>query len=479
MLGVLLILFLARTLAYPVDVPPNNPIQPAFPVLNSIVDAAGCIRDPRRVRSLPELLYNCFGTIAICTYIAIHPNMPDRRDSFSKKVKQKLQTTICALLAPEAVIVWAMKQNILASKIADHYKVYGWTKTHGFFVLMGGLIYDDGKRYRVVTIDGNGTGNVYLGGEPEEWMKDIRMPIVSEEEILDKAKGDLLSKLLAVLQTSWFVLQCITRHAQGLVITELELVTLAFATLNVITYFLWWNKPLNASYPIYFKSDGQRSNGPLSMATQGSNSWQSEGYRGWWIGSLWDWIFPESEKSVWRRVKEDIKQSLLMTIWKRLIKNPFVVIFRPLWDMTGCFEVNATSVSPYFSGRIPFKDIIVVAYGAATIGVVFGGLHLIGWNFDFPTEKEKLVWRISSVVVAAFPALYTPTLNLLHSVDQNNLSVFGDILHRFACYLTFFIAPIAYALARIALLVLPLFALRNLPPSAYENVLWSEYIPHI
>ncbi|KAF8648190.1 hypothetical protein AX16_006329 [Volvariella volvacea WC 439] len=478
MLGALLILFLARTLAYPVDAPPDNPLPPtsSSPILNAVVDAAGCIRDPKRVRSLWELLYSCLGTIAICTYIAIHPNMPDLRDSWSTRMLQKLKTTFYALLAPEAVIVWAMSQNLIASRVAEQYKAYGWTKTHGFFVQMGGLIYDDGKSYRVITVDGDGTGDVWIGGEKEEWMKNLRMPIVAEEEILDKAKGDLLSKMIAVLQTSWFVLQCITRHAQGLNITELELVTLAFATLNIITYFLWWKKPLNASYPIYFKPDGQRSNGPLRVPEV--DNWRSESYRGWWIGSVWDCIWPDSEKSLWQRMKEDIgKRSLLTTFWKRLIKNPFAALFGPLLDMisTGPGISKQMSVTPYSSGYVREKDHALILYGSVVIGVFFGAVHLIGWNFKFPTEEEKKLWRTSSLVVTLFPTL----IALKQALENMEDSSLRNDLDKIASFLFLLIAPVIYVLARLVLLVLPLFALRDLPPSAYQNVVWSQYIPHI
>ncbi|KAF8640191.1 hypothetical protein AX16_010246 [Volvariella volvacea WC 439] len=38
-------------------------------------------------------------------------------------------------------------------------------------------------------------------------------PTISEEEIMDKAKGDFLAKVVVVMQTSWFVVQCVPRHA--------------------------------------------------------------------------------------------------------------------------------------------------------------------------------------------------------------------------------------------------------------------------
>ncbi|TFK63221.1 hypothetical protein BDN72DRAFT_776182, partial [Pluteus cervinus] len=61
--------------------------------------------------------------------------------------------------------------------------------------------------------------------------------------INDKSKGDLLSKGLVASQTTWFVVECMARLHLGLPLVELEVITLAFATLNVVTYGLWWYKP--------------------------------------------------------------------------------------------------------------------------------------------------------------------------------------------------------------------------------------------
>ncbi|THV01573.1 hypothetical protein K435DRAFT_616207, partial [Dendrothele bispora CBS 962.96] len=66
---------------------------------------------------------------------------------------------------------------------------------------------------------------------------------ITEDEITAKSKTDFLTKFIAVGQTTWFTVQCITRVTEGLVVTNLEIVTVAFAFLNIATYFLWWNKP--------------------------------------------------------------------------------------------------------------------------------------------------------------------------------------------------------------------------------------------
>lgn len=86
----------------------------------------------------------------------------------------------------------------------------------------------------------------YMYFNDERIMKeDITFILPREEDIKDKGKGDGLSKGLVVGQTLWFIAQCLSRWQQGLVVTELELVTLAFAALNGAIYFLWWHKPLD------------------------------------------------------------------------------------------------------------------------------------------------------------------------------------------------------------------------------------------
>ena len=78
----------------------------------------------------------------------------------------------------------------------------------------------------------------------------IAFPEITDAEIKDKTRGDFLSKVIAILQTTWFIVQCAARAAQGLAITELELVTLALASLNGVMYFFWWNKPLGVNQPV-------------------------------------------------------------------------------------------------------------------------------------------------------------------------------------------------------------------------------------
>ena len=87
----------------------------------------------------------------------------------------------------------------------------------------------------------------------------IDIPEITAHDIQDRSKGDVLFKLIAILQTTWFIIQCIARGQQRLALTELELVTLALASLNGVTFGIWWHKPLGVEEPvkIYLKTDAR------------------------------------------------------------------------------------------------------------------------------------------------------------------------------------------------------------------------------
>ena len=89
---------------------------------------------------------------------------------------------------------------------------------------------------------------------------EFEFPDISEADIQDRSKGDILFKLIAILQTTWFIIQCIARGQQGLALTELELVTLALASLNAVTFAIWWYKPLGVQEPmkIFAKTEARR-----------------------------------------------------------------------------------------------------------------------------------------------------------------------------------------------------------------------------
>lgn len=71
-------------------------------------------------------------------------------------------------------------------------------------------------------------------------------------EIFDRSKGDMVTKSLTLLQTTWFIVTLGARRVQNLNVTALEILTLAYAVMNLFIYIFWWDKPLNVHSPIVF-----------------------------------------------------------------------------------------------------------------------------------------------------------------------------------------------------------------------------------
>jgi len=96
---------------------------------------------------------------------------------------------------------------------------------------------------------------------------------VTFSDIKDRSKGDLLSKGIAILQTTWFILQCVARREQELALTELKLVTLALASLNATTYVFWWHKPLGVQEPvrICYKPEANADERPIETVKDASD----------------------------------------------------------------------------------------------------------------------------------------------------------------------------------------------------------------
>ncbi|KAF8648130.1 hypothetical protein AX16_006380 [Volvariella volvacea WC 439] len=467
----------ARSLASPTPVAiPSSPIPSPLCAVTAALSAGAC--DPNKKRTIFDIVYSCLGVIFLCTYISIHHNIPDQNDSWAKKTWLKIRTMLYAMVAPEVVIMWALRQRIMAGKIADEYKECGWTKTHGFFVQMGGLMLEGEEtgKYKVVESD-------YLRRKDQvieifRWPGQVigKVPKIRTKEIQDRGKGDILSKAIVVLQTSWFVVQCIARCIEGLALTELELVTLAFAALNAVTYVLWWDKPLSVEYPIYVDKEGKRVDGP-----------EEEEEEAWYTKA---WKVLTGSQSGGDRGEEGVgllegpqknagsERYAAKSVWKDMIKKPFVLIFGPLFEMTNVEETGRkTSVHSFYAAALDADQHRLAYFVASVIGIIFGGIHLIGWNFSFLTATELWLWRASSLVLTVVPAIIAISWPL--KVDWWSVENSDPFIHRVLWFLVARIGTPLYVAARVVILLLAFFSLRDLPDSAFDNIKWSNFIPHI
>ena len=155
-------------------------------------------------------------------------------------------------------IVFALHINYFKSLIGRL-----WSRTHGFFIVIGGF-----HLFKRVPEEQSGSQSISQEKDDplhrllaDNLVRDDFYPftMLTEAEIKDQGKSDWLAKTLVLVQTSWFVMQCIARAIEHLPITHLEIVTLAYAAMNFVIYIFWWNKHLNVNQPVqvFRKSDAE------------------------------------------------------------------------------------------------------------------------------------------------------------------------------------------------------------------------------
>ncbi|KAL8652818.1 MAG: hypothetical protein Q9210_002467, partial [Variospora velana] len=114
---------------------------------------------------------------------------------------------------------------------------------YGFYVLMGGFAINASPlhdRLQTVLLTPNGVLHLAERG---------RFIHISDLEIEDKSKANVLAKFLVILQFLWTMAEVLSRKAMGLPISVLEVHTLVQAGCALIMYSLWFNKPLDVDEP--------------------------------------------------------------------------------------------------------------------------------------------------------------------------------------------------------------------------------------
>ncbi|KAL5332336.1 hypothetical protein BJX70DRAFT_384443 [Aspergillus crustosus] len=181
-------------------------------------------------------------------------------------------------------------------------------------------------------------------------------PVVTAADIDNQSKSDPFTKAFAVLQCAWLIVQSITRASHGLPLTELELSTLAFIPCAFLMYTLWSYKPF----------DSQRA---ISLRC----------------------VLDETKT---RRVRAHLELNNDETRVRELdIYSGFELLF-------GFVEANHER----------FWPVTIFFNGTA---VAFSAIHIIAWNWDFPSATIKTLWRIFSLVATCFPIAWVIVAFLL------------------------------------------------------------------
>lgn len=464
--------------------------------------------------------------------------------------KNKGIWSIATLLFPEITLCIAaherrtaiLLRNEMRRLHAGHYQ--HWNTTLGYYAVMGGIVVKktggDNEQPVVEEVRSERPGlekdgDVIVGTgspepelperKPEKWDYHRRtltprgvfrlaclgkLPLwIKPQTVKDKNKASILAKFLVCFQAIWIIVQVLGRYIEGLPVTLLELYTVLHTMCAVAMYVIWMEKPFDIRQPSVIHLSA--SDLDLLLKPEAANANQLG------VDVFWNHGYPHCltqraglGKLLFRQLWNWEEYKEAETLLQRLY--PLLSAYVALWNGMNHFLVETLALS--------------------FVGFAYGGLHLLAWNYQFPSSSEHTIWKVASVWTAGtvcgfcftIPGGYigmliwakieekrkgdeerrgseadvkrpglrrTSRLPLLpgHFSMSRTVRAVTDFLLKnvtdqfFAWFLYFFVigfllAIIPAFLARLFLLVESFIAMRRLQVGSYDVVQWGNFMPH-
>ncbi|VUC28795.1 unnamed protein product [Clonostachys rosea] len=395
-------------------------------------------------RGTLDIIWSCILVLVTCTWTVLHINVPEPDEAFGSKMLRKLRWAVWTIFAPEDVMLAAAlhwtsarisKREMNSAGISD------WTIAHGFLADSGGFMLrtPDFPPFPV-----NSRGVLYLVTKNY-----IEVPTVTKAQIEDSSKSDRLGKTVALTQSIYLVCQVIGRAVQGLEVTCLEILTLAYLNCALPTYYFWLNKPLDREVPIYIDMEV-----PISTVLREAGDIAAHQYR----DTPLDFV-EQPGWAAWRR--------------RQRFSHFFGLTKRPL-------------------RRVPNDYVCLPSFWVAVSTWFFttthSAIHLAAWNSDLPSQAEAYLWKASAICLLAilFSSGIVGVISLTPGFDYT-ITTLGiwekrttkpSAWHDWAIDGPGTLASILYFMAKTVLLVLSFTTLRWMPASAFKTVEWADFLPH-
>ena len=301
-------------------------------------------------RGTYSILWSCLATIFLCTWSALHLDIPNRHGRWFLLFR-KVRWMFIALIMPEFIaarsaIAFLMARNLL-KYLAEH-EYSGWTMTYAQFAFAGGFCIDspqEGKSHCSIKELYELIKNGEIDGLP-----------ISEEELKSRGRSDWVVKFIALVQIGWFGLQTLFRAIQHYHIAGLEIMTLAFIFCSIFTYGFCFKQPQGVEYMVQLRTRDTAhilDDGLLNPGSDGSKRARAET----------ESALPTSGIQT---IRPDVASEDGIPGWSPLIVNTLLLFF----------------------------------------SCGFGAIHCLAWNSSFPTSEERLAWRICSVGITALPIIF-------------------------------------------------------------------------
>ncbi|KAK1235104.1 hypothetical protein PQX77_001680 [Marasmius sp. AFHP31] len=476
--------------------------------------APTCLSCPA-TRTTVNVFWSCLSIIILCTWTSVRPNVPSvpRSGHWVLICWDKAAIFFVALLAPEIIVLWSVRQRLAAQKMVEGYKDRGWTMSHAFFALMGGFaLYDSEGKFLFHLWDERFCGHHKDEGGWDGFSKQQRklekllplgrdqsysslleycvvnnMITITEEEIQNLGHTDLLTKAITIIQTLQFITNCVARGVSGLAITELEFLTLGFAALNLVSYSFWWHKPSGIDFPVRImdiskfippeqpsvaQDKNEESNFTVRLGTD-TPAMPTEARAPGILSVLWDRIRNDYIDGEWNTYDLGHK-----TLW--ILRVPLKIFWQTInYALDGDVNHNPqpergnifSGGNPDYVDESPLPSILM--FSTAVILGVFYCIPIMLNYRDFPGHIiDHHLWTAFALATTVLPLVF-----LIMHIFEKYRNTDGE----FTLPGVFVALSVVafHPLARIALMVLAVKQLTDLPSAALRRVDWTNLIPHL
>ena len=390
-------------------------------------------------RGTVDIIWSCVSTLLVCVYAMLHLNVPARTDGWWRLFFRKCWWLFLAIAAPELVMLFAGSQWDSAHRSVASMNAIGmtdWSLTHAFYADSGGFVLEPPDS---VSFPITAKHLEYLVNRAY-----VAVPKITREEILDKSKADVFAKVVAGVQSIWFIGQCLARVITGLPLTLLELATLGIISCTSLVFYFWMHKPLNVSVPTIL-----RSKAPIATILVEAGDTAKKPF----MDTPLDFV--EGQLSAISHCGEPCLEKL-------------GIRKRPLPRLPNNRDTRLTSLRPH------------LLLALATI--VYSVVHLAGWNASLPTRAEQITWRWSCVVMTIVLGSYG-IIEVVGAVrdgfSTSGLSSINGYKLKWPHKLLFLVPGAIYFTSRICIIGEIIVSLRSLPSGCFVDTNWSNIIPHL